>query len=44
MRQPPDKPLASAFERLLADEGKDENDIQAFLKQHTKLSTQAPGR
>lgn len=37
MRQSPDEALASAFEDLLIDEGKDENDIQAFLEQHTEL-------
>lgn len=37
MRQPPDEALASAFEQLLADDGKDENDIQTFLEQHTEL-------
>nr|GLK21608.1 hypothetical protein GCM10017606_24350 [Microbacterium terregens] len=37
MRQSPDEALASAFEDLLVDEGKDENDIQAFLEQHTEL-------
>ncbi|KKI19739.1 MULTISPECIES: Shedu immune nuclease family protein [Sphingomonas] len=37
MRQPPDEALASAFEQLLADDGKNENDIQTFLEQHTEL-------
>lgn len=37
MRIPPDEALAAEFERLLADNDKDENDIQAFLEQHTEF-------
>ena len=42
MRQPPDEALASAFAQLLADDGQDENDIQAFLEQHTELLDTSP--
>ncbi|SDF89565.1 protein of unknown function [Sphingomonas carotinifaciens] len=37
MRQQPDEALATAFETLLSDEDKDENDIQAFLEEHTEF-------
>jgi len=37
MRQQPDEALASAFETLLSDKDKDENDIQSFLEEHTEF-------
>mgnify|MGYP002652352122 CR=1 FL=1 len=37
MRGVPNEALASAFEQLLDDADKDENDIQTFLEQHTEL-------
>jgi hypothetical protein len=42
IRVPPDAALVAEFERLLADSDKDENDIQAFLEQHTEFLDTSP--